>query len=80
MNPDRSHVTKKKAARAVGPSPRSWQMPPKHPACGKRRCRSEAQAVSYALYLTKRCGHPLRVYRCPACRGWHVTKTKTWEA
>lgn len=79
MNPDRSRLTKMKAARALGPNPRRWDMPPKHPDCGKRRCHTHAQAVAYALHLTRRCGHPLRVYRCDQCSGWHVTKRTTWE-
>lgn len=80
MNPNRARVTKMKAAKAIGPNPNRWEMPPKHDACGKRRCRTLDQAIAYALYLTKsRAGHPLRVYGCPACGGWHVTKIKTWQ-
>lgn len=80
MNPDKLHPTPRRLSKLVGPSPRSWNMPPKHDGCGKRRCVDEAQAVAYALYLTRRCGHPLRVYECLACGGWHVTKTTRWEA
>lgn len=73
MNPDR------RTQPVVGPNPRRWDMPPKHTACGKRRCKSYDQAIGYALHLTRRCGHPLRIYACPTCGGWHVTKRARWE-
>ena len=43
--------------------------------CGKkRRYRSEHDArLSANNGMTKR-GTPLRVYRCPICNGWHITK------
>ena len=81
MNPDRGHVSRRQARRALGQDtaqPGRWEMPPKS-GCGKRRCHTHEQAVAYALHLTRRCGHPLRVYECPTCSGWHVTKRTTWE-
>lgn len=54
-----------------------FQMPPKHPACGKRRCADEAQAVAYVLWLSRKSKDPLRIYPCDGpggCAGLHVTK------
>lgn len=40
----------------------------------KIRHRSEEKALSRAARAVSRNGaRRLRVYRCPACRGWHLT-------
>lgn len=51
----------------------------KHPivvpeACGKRRYRSERDAIGSALCCARKRGTALRVYACPKCKGWHLTK------
>lgn len=71
--------SKAKQARALRGDDDRFQMPPKHPACGKRRCASKEQAVAYVLHLARRTTDPLRVYLCPACAGWHVTKRPEWK-
>jgi hypothetical protein len=38
-------------------------------ACGKRRFLS----VLHARQAHRRAGYRIRVYRCEACRGYHVT-------
>lgn len=36
--------------------------------------------MSAALRSSRRSGgRPLRVYECPECRGWHLTKRRTWH-
>ena len=50
-------------------------------ACGKRRYRDEA-ASDLALARIRDAGDvrektPQRAYRCPRCRGWHLT---SWPA
>lgn len=40
---------------------------------GKRRHTSERSAIAAAIRLS-RGNRPLRVYRCPLCKGWHLTK------
>lgn len=80
---NREHHAQTKARRVGGlGGRRGFKMPPRHEACGKRRCRSQADAVTYALWLARRTTTPLRVYRCDGpggCGGWHVTKRPTWE-
>lgn len=44
---------------------------------GKRRHKTQTSAIAAALRLSRR-GHPLRVYRCPTCGDWHLTKRPTW--
>lgn len=56
-----------------------FTMPPKHKACGERRCADEAHAMRYVLWLARKTTTPLRVYPCPACAGWHVTSKPTWK-
>ena len=47
-------------------------------ACGKTRYPDKRAAVSQKNLIERghRGHHPgkLRVYPCPACRGWHLTK------
>lgn len=82
MNRQRK-VPRQRLARALGTElPGRFRMPPKHPACGKRRCATEEQAVGYVLHLARKSKDPLRIYRCDGptgCGGFHVTKRKTWE-
>jgi len=54
-------------------------MPPKHPACGKRRCATKADAITYVLYLARKTADPLRIYPCPKCDGFHLTKLPEWK-
>lgn len=56
-----------------------FDIPPKHPKCGKHRCTDEQHAMRYVLWLCRKTTTPLRVYECPDCAGWHVTKRPTWE-
>lgn len=46
--------------------------------CGKRRHRSQMSAIAAAIRLSRN-NVPLRVYQCPACHGWHLTKKPTWK-
>lgn len=41
--------------------------------CGRRRFPTEAEAVTVAIGRARHVG-PLRVYACPGCGGWHLTK------
>lgn len=41
--------------------------------CNGKRRRSLMQAIAAAIRLSRR-GTPLRVYRCPDCETWHLTK------
>lgn len=45
----------------------------------KKRYAVERHAISAVLRAARRSGLPLRVYRCPACHGWHLTKRRTWH-
>ena len=47
-------------------------------ACGKRRHPTETSAIAAAIRLS-RFNRPLRVYHCPACGHWHLTKTPKKE-
>lgn len=80
MNRQRHAPTPAKTARAlrgtVAAQPR-FQMPPKHPACGKRRCVTEEDALAYLLHLASKSMDPLRIYPCDGpdgCGGFHLTK------
>jgi hypothetical protein len=46
--------------------------------CGKRRHINELSAIAAAIRLSGARATPLRVYRCPDCAGWHLTKRRTW--
>lgn len=46
--------------------------------CGKTRYTHEKAAIRAAMGASRRSGLGLRVYRCPDCRGWHLTKKKSW--
>lgn len=39
----------------------------------KRRFRNETAAIKAAIGSSRHYGKPMRVYRCPVCRGWHLT-------
>lgn len=83
MNREPHGPTRAKGARAIGAAGGQqsgrFQMPPKHPACGKRRCESKDQAIGYVLWLARKTTDPLRIYECPACGGWHCTKRPEWK-
>lgn len=51
-----------------------------HRSCGKVRYTSERTAIRRAIASSRRAGLALRVYRCPDCEGWHLTKKPTWTA
>ncbi len=70
--------SKAKQARALPPAA-PFRMPPKNPECGKRRCSTKDQALAYVLRLARVSADPLRIYLCPACAGWHVTKKPEWK-
>lgn len=74
-------VPRAKLRQALGQPtlPGGFQMPRKHDGCGKRRCATYEQAVGYVLWLARRSKDPLRIYPCPDCSGYHVTKRRTWE-
>lgn len=44
-----------------------------HQQCGKNRYRSQSEAIRNAMAANLKTGHPLRVYACPRCHGWHLT-------
>lgn len=52
---------------------------PKHPVCGKVRHTNQSAAIASAIRSSKRGGTPLRVYRCPGCKGFHLTKRPEWS-
>jgi hypothetical protein len=46
--------------------------------CGrKRRHPTQLDAIASAIRCSARAGHPLRVYACPDCGGWHLTRWAT---
>jgi hypothetical protein len=49
-----------------------------HGCKSKRRYTTEAFAQRVAMRATRQRGTPLRVYPCPLCKGWHITKRKTF--
>ena len=84
MNRQRHAPTPAKASRALRDVevPGRFRMPPKHDACGKRRCATYEQAVAYLLWLARKSKDPLRVYECDGptgCGGWHLTKRPEWK-
>ena len=49
-----------------------------HEVCGnKRRFWSEIDATIYAGIVRERYGKAMDVYRCPTCKGWHLTTRRT---
>lgn len=49
-------------------------------ASGKHRYPTWSAAVGPAVRSTQRAGRPMRIYRCPDCAGYHLTKRIKWEA
>lgn len=49
-------------------------------ASGKRRYPDELTAIAAALRCSKRRGVALRVYRCPDCEAFHLTRRRRWVA
>jgi hypothetical protein len=45
---------------------------------GKHRHPTWAATVGPALRAAKRSGRPMRIYHCPACGGFHMTKLAVW--
>lgn len=45
----------------------------------KRRYPSEKFAEKVARRATRQRGLALRVYPCPLCQGWHITKRRTFS-
>ena len=50
----------------------------RHQARGKSRYATKREAIRYAIASSKRSELPLRVYRCPTCKGFHLTKRAEW--
>lgn len=48
------------------------------PASGKKQYHTYSSAVSVAVQRSRHVG-PLRVYRCPECKKWHLTKRRVWD-
>jgi hypothetical protein len=44
----------------------------------KRRYPTQREAISAAMRASYRSGLGLRVYRCPTCHGYHLTRKKQW--
>ena len=54
--------------------PRDWRM------CGKkRRYGTQQRAVVQASRSTRRAGY-IRTYKCPRCKGWHLTHKEEMSA
>lgn len=52
----------------------------KHARCGrKRRYRSPEHARHMQRNASQHRGTQLRVYLCPSCDGWHLTKRLEWK-
>ena len=79
MNRQPHAPTKAKISRAIGQPRTGFRMPPKHKPCGKRRCATYEDALAYLLRLSRLSKDPLRIYECPTCSGWHLTKRPDWE-
>lgn len=47
---------------------------------GKRSYPDELRAIAAAIRCSAKRGVPLRVYECPSCHGWHLTRRKAWVA
>lgn len=47
-------------------------------ASGKHRHDTWAQAVGPALRASQRAGRAMRIYHCPGCDGFHMTKLAVW--
>lgn len=45
----------------------------------KRRYSTEQLADKVAARATSQRGLALRVYCCPLCQGWHITKRRTFS-
>jgi hypothetical protein len=44
------------------------------PGCtGKKRYRTDIEAINAAIKTSFKWGKPMRHYRCPHCNGYHVT-------
>lgn len=48
------------------------------PASGKHTHSTFEAAVPYALRRSRATGRPFRIYACPHCTGFHLTKRATW--
>lgn len=46
--------------------------------CQKRGYPTQAAAIGVGLRASRKTGAALRVYRCPACGAWHLTKRRRW--
>lgn len=62
---------------------RARPAPPHHnrkSSCPSRKVRfkSFGEAVAAALRVSRHAG-PLRVYDCPDCPGWHLTRLRDWK-
>jgi hypothetical protein len=55
-------------------------MTAQHRPCGKVRYTNERTAIRKAILSSRHAALALRVYRCPGCKGWHLTKKPTWMA
>ncbi|AXR74281.1 hypothetical protein DCC27_008220 [Auritidibacter sp. NML130574] len=55
--------------------------PRRSPLCsetGKRRYDDYGEAAGVALRRSRHAGS-LRIYECPSCGSWHLTKRRSWD-
>ncbi|PZU32768.1 MAG: hypothetical protein DI576_08445 [Actinomyces sp.] len=62
--------------------PKKKRHPPRRsPLCsetGKRQYGDYGEAARVALRRSRYAG-PLRIYECPLCGSWHLTKRRSWD-
>lgn len=64
--------------RRTTPRPRTSTHAGKCQITRKARFPSFDAAVAAAVRVSRWVG-PLRCYPCPHCKGWHLTRLKTWK-
>lgn len=69
----------KYAAHSKAPAEPGGRYSVVHGCKNKRRYHSEALAEQVAKRATRQRGLALRVYQCPLCQGWHITKRRIFN-